>query len=92
MAGVAVDLSIILEAPGNGCRVICWKELLSPDLLAYSQGIMGLAGSLLNSLLFTLIINCSISQTHTNWHPLPVLPPLPGLAGIRTLCSEQLLS
>ena len=49
MTGVAVYLSIILEAPGNGCRVICWKELLSPDLLAYSQGIMGLAGSFLNS-------------------------------------------
>ena len=49
MTGVALYLWIILEELGNGCRVICWKELLSPDLLAYSQGIMGLAGSLLNS-------------------------------------------
>lgn len=28
---------------------LVWARLLSPDLLAYSQGIMGLAGSLLNS-------------------------------------------
>lgn len=49
MTGVALYLSIILEELGNGCRVICWKKLLSPDLLAYSQGILGLASSLLNS-------------------------------------------